>query len=137
MSVTITGRYLGKKSVELTHGPSKTTLLTDAPKDNLGEGMTFAPTDLVASAEGACMLTIMVNVAERDGYDLTGSHFSVDKVMSPNPPRRISLLKVVFHLPKSLSDDARVKLERAAMKCPVHHSLHPDVQQDISFNYDI
>jgi putative redox protein len=50
MSVEVTGKYLGAKKVELVHGPSGEVLITEAPKDNGGEGKSFSPTDLVAAA---------------------------------------------------------------------------------------
>ena len=50
-------------------GPSSTTLLTDAPVDNHGQGESFSPTDLCATASGTCMLTIMGLYAGRHGID--------------------------------------------------------------------
>jgi putative redox protein len=136
MSVVVTGRYLGNKKVELWHEPSGVTISTDAPKDNQGEGTRFSPTDLVGASLGSCMLTIISLVAERDGLDLTGMHVRVEKTMSANP-RRISHLPVEIHMPKTLSPEVRGKLERAALGCPVHHSLHPDIDSPVSFFYDV
>lgn len=136
MTVTITGRYLGNKKVELIHEPSGATLITDAPKDNLGDGSKFSPTDLVAAALGSCIITTIAIVAERDGIDVTNSHMSVTKHMSTSP-RRIGELPVTLHLPKSLTVEQRAKLERTARTCPVHHSLHGDIKADITFTYDV
>ena len=137
MSVSMNGKFLGKKLVEVTHGPSGTVITTDAPKDNQGEGSAFSPTDLVAAALGTCILTIMANVCERSAWDLSGAHFSLEKEMSPNPPRRIASIPITFHLPRALSEEARAKLERSAKSCPVHHSLHPDIQVQITYLYDL
>ena len=136
MAVSIEGRYLGNKNVELTHGPSGTIIKTAAPVDNNGDGSSFSPTDLASSSLAACMMTIMGIIAERDGIDLSGANFSLEKHMGTEP-RRISRIPISFHLPKSLTEDERKKLERAAMTCPVHHSLHPEIEAEISFNYDL
>ena len=135
MSVTITGKYLGDKRVEMEHGPSKTVLVTDAPKDNAGLGRAFSPTDLVAAALGSCVLTTMALVAERNGIDLKGSYFEVVKEMSESP-RKIGRLPLDIHLPKEIAEHDRARLERAGLSCPVHHSLHPEVRVEMRFLFD-
>jgi putative redox protein len=136
MSISISGRYLGSKKVELIHGPTGALIGTDAPKDNQGEGSRFSPTDLLAGALGSCMLTLIAIVGERDGVNLEGMHVHVEKTMGTNP-RRVSHLPVSIHLPKTIAEDQRAKLERAALTCPVHHSLHPDIQSPVTFHYDV
>ena len=136
MGVVMTGRYTGGKFVELKHEPSGTVITTDAPKDNGGEGTAFSPTDLVGAALGSCVLTTMVLVAERNGVSLTGAHFRVEKIMGTDP-RRIAQLVLKVHLPLSLSELDRQKLERAGAGCPVHKSLHPETQMVIEFVYDV
>lgn len=137
MSTSIYGKYLGDKQVELLHEQSGAMVVTDAPLDNQGLGRSFSATDLVAAALGSCILTIAGIVAERNTYDISGSYFRIEKHMSRDMPRRILSMPVVFHLPASLSAEARQKIERAAQSCPVHHSLHPDVQREIRFEYDV
>lgn len=134
MSVAISGKYVGNKRLELTHVPSGAQITTDAPKDNQGLGTTFSPTDLVASGLAACMLTTIAIVADRDGINIDDSSFHTEKHMSDNP-RRIGKLPVVISLPAHLTEEQRAKLERVAMKCPVHHSLHPDIEVQVSFRY--
>ena len=109
--------------------------MTDAPPDNNGLGRSFSPTDLVATALGTCMMTIMGIVAERSGIDLTGSTVVATKEMASAPARRIARLAVVFNLPDHVPADDRLRLEAAARKCPVHHSLHPDVVCEFTFNW--
>ncbi|MCA9686859.1 MAG: OsmC family protein [Myxococcales bacterium] len=133
--IEISGRYLGDLRVEVAHGPTGATIRTVAPVDNNGDGSTFSPSDLCASSLGACMTTIMGIVAARDQIDLTSLRFRVEKHMSQEGPRRIARLPVEFHMPAGLSPDQRVKLERAALTCPVHRSLSSDIDIPVHFVY--
>jgi putative redox protein len=135
MAVEITGRYTGHLNTEMSHGPSGVVLRTAAPVDNQGDGSSFSPTDLVAAALASCMVTTMAIVAERDGIDLTGVTFRVEKHMA-SEPRRIAKLPVTIHMPASLAPAERAKLERAAHTCPVHRSLIVEVEKDVHFVYD-
>jgi len=134
MSVSMSGRYSGHLKVQLTHEPSGCQIHTAAPLDNNGDGSSFSPTDLVAAALGACMLTIVAMVAERDGISTEGLSFTVEKHMQSNP-RRIGSLPVHVHMPAGLTPAQRAKLERAALTCPVHHSLLPEIEKVITFHY--
>lgn len=136
MAVTISGRYEGNTQVRLTHDDSGVLITTAAPKDNGGDGSSFSPTDLVAGAFGSCMVTIMGLMAQREGISLEGTWFTVEKHMSQSP-RRIGHLPVAIHLPKGLTPEQRLKLERGAHTCPVHHSLHPDIKIEVAFLYDV
>ena len=137
MSVMIKGVYKGKKRVELTHEQSGTAIITDAPLDNNGEGGSFSPTDLCASSLASCILTTMAIKAElSEMADFSSAHFTCEKVMESNP-RRISLIKVSLHLPKSLDERSRKVLEAVGNACPVHHSLSDAVQKEIEYLYDV
>ncbi|MCS7316044.1 MAG: OsmC family protein [Bryobacterales bacterium] len=136
MGVVIEGRYLGRKKIRLVHEPSGAELLTDAPRDNYGEASSFSPTDLVAGALGACMMTIIGILAEREGLDVSGMHMRVEKHMQPEP-RRIARLELVLHLPAALSAEDRRRLESAARSCPVSRCLHPDIAVEHRFLYDV
>jgi len=127
--------YQGELRCQATHGPSGTTLLTDAPADNQGKAESFSPTDLVAVALGSCMLTIMGIVARRHAWDLTGTTVRVEKHMVTAPVRRIGRLPVEITVPVHLTDEQRQMLERAARTCPVHHSLHPDIEAPVTFHW--
>lgn len=133
--VNIQLEYQGELHCKATHGPSGTELNTDAPKDNQGRGESFSPTDLVATALGACMLTIIGIAARTRNIDISGATASVEKEMTAAPPRRIDRLTVKIHVPHAPSLAVREKLERAAHACPVHKSLHPDVHTHIEFNW--
>ena len=86
--------YQGQLHCEATHAPSGATLETDAPKDNHGKGESFSPTDLVATALGSCMLTVMGITARMLDIDLTGARVQVEKEMVASPIRRIGKLTV-------------------------------------------
>ncbi len=133
--VEINIEYTGDLHCKLTHGPSKMQIATDAPKDNEGKGQAFSPTDLVAGALGACMLTIMGIVAKRRGIDIAGAKAHVTKEMTSEPPRRISRLPVEITLPAFLTPQQRQIFESAALTCPVHKSLHPEIDSPIHFQY--
>lgn len=133
---TVTGKYLGGLRVEARHEQSGTTLITDAPVDNNGQGRSFSPTDLCAMSLGACAMTIMGIFAQSHGLDIEGASFAVTKAMSTTPPRRIAKIEVVFTFPdKGYTDKDKKSLERAAMTCPVHQSLGPEVEQVITFTW--
>jgi uncharacterized OsmC-like protein len=131
--VRITTMYEGGLRCEATHGPSGTTLLTDAPVDNHGKGESFSPTDLMATALGACMMTIMGIVAERHGIDLAGMRAETLKEMTAEPPRRIASLRTRLTVPLPPDHAKRALLEQAALTCPVHKSLHPEIDAAIEF----
>jgi uncharacterized OsmC-like protein len=133
--VEITARYEGALRCSAQHGPSKATLLTDAPVDNHGKGEAFSPTDLVAAALPACMMTILGIYGERHGLDLAGMHARTEKVMTKEGPRRIASLRTVLSIPLAADHPQRQALENAAHTCPVHKSLHPDISAPIEFVY--
>jgi putative redox protein len=133
--VRIDVAYQGGLRCQATHGPSGQTLITDAPVDNHGKGESFSPTDLVATALGTCIATIMGIVAERDKIDLTGLRITVQKEMSAEPPRRIARLITRIEMPEGLTEQQRAKLEKTAHTCPVHQTLQGKVDMPVEFVY--
>ncbi len=131
---TVETVYLGQLRAEATHLQSGTKIVTDAPVDNHGKGESFSPTDMVATALGSCMLTIMGIAAESRGIDIAGTKLSITKIMAADP-RRIGEIKIEFHFPAEYDDKFKRILENAAETCPVAKSLHPDLKQTITFNY--
>ena len=125
--------YQGALRTIATHGPSTTQLVTDAPVDNHGKGESFSPTDLVATALGTCMLTVMGIFAQRHSIDLTGATVTVAKEMTAVPVRRIASLSVEVRFPLPGDHPQREALERTALTCPVLESLHPDVEKPVRF----
>jgi len=126
--------YLGDLRTSSIHLQSGSEIISDAPLDNNGKGEAFSPTDTVANALASCMLTVMGIKARDMGVSLTGSVAEVTKSIQAEP-RRISGIKVVFTMKSDADDKAKTILERTALTCPVHQSLHPDIVKDVTFNW--
>lgn len=133
--VTISATYVGNKKCALTH-PEGAKIGTDAPKDIGGDASAFSPTDLVASALASCILTTVAMYAERHGLDITGASATTQKHMSvPPAARRIAKLPTVVTLPARVPAEMRERLEKVGHSCPVHASLHPEVDAPIEYRY--
>ena len=135
VSISIT--YTGDLHCEAVHGPSGSLIQTDAPIDNQGKGEAFSPTDLLATSLATCVLTTMAIVAGRIGVNLEGATAHAEKIMSTDMPRRVASLPLIISIPVTPSDAERTKLEHAAHACPVHHSLHPEIDKTITFNWGV
>ena len=120
--------YEGNLHCKATHTPSGNTLVTDAPLDNNGLGQAFSPTDLLATALGSCMATVIGILAKRKEIAVEGMSVTVRKFMSDDQPRRIKRLELDIHIPLPSSHPECKLLESAARGCPVHHSIHPDIE---------
>jgi len=127
--------YQGQLHCLATHGPSGASITTDAPVDNMGKGEFFSPTDLVGTALGTCIMTIMGIVAQRNNISLEGMTATVVKEMISQPARRIGKLTLTIDVPTRVSQEDRQRLENAAHTCPVKRSLHPDVEVQINFKW--
>lgn len=127
--------YQGELRTLATHVYSGTQIFTDAPLDNHGKAEGFSPTDLVATALGCCMMTIMGIEANKEQIRLEGTAIAIRKIMAANP-RRISGVEVTFSIPAgTLTEEQKKVLENAALNCPVAKSIHPGIRQDVVFNY--
>ena len=126
--------YKNNLRTEAQHIASGQKIITDAPLDNNGKGEAFSPTDLVATALASCMITIMAIAAEKNGINISETSASVKKIMGTNP-RTISDVVVEITMSKDLALKDRKRLEKAALACPVHKSLHPDMNKEITFSY--
>ncbi len=136
--MTSTVVYEGGLRTKCEHLRSGSEIETDAPVDNNGKGERFSPSDLVATALGSCMLTIMgIRAAEMD-VDLTGVKIEIEKLMRTDP-RRIGGLNLTFHFPDSLTvtERQRTILQKAAETCPVINSIHPDIEVNTNFNWKV
>ena len=124
--------YLGDLRTSAIHLQSGTEILSDAPLDNNGKGAAFSPTDMLATSLGSCMMTIMAIKAKDLNVDLTGSTVGVVKAMQTEP-RRIGKIGIEMNMNATVSDKEKIILERGAMNCPVHLSLNPAIEKEISF----
>lgn len=120
--------YEGELHCNALHLPSGNRLVTDAPVDNNGRGEAFSPTDLVATALGACMATVIGIVARRKEIPVEGMKIAVRKFMSEDLPRRIARLELDLDMPLPGDHPDRALLESTARGCPVHQSIHPDIE---------
>lgn len=125
--------YQGQLHCQVLHTPSGAVLETDAPKDNMGKGEYFSPTDLLAAALGSCVLTLIGIAAGKLNIDVVGTHVTVEKKMITSPIRRIGTLGVNVIFSKFVEENHRPILEQAALTCPVHKSLHPDIAIPMEF----
>lgn len=133
--VEISVKYAGNKKCDLVHSEG-VTLRTDAPKDIGGDASAFSPTDLVAAGLASCILTTIAMFAERHNLSVAGASAKVEKHMSAPPaPRRIARLPVKVTLPSSVPAEMRERLEKVGYACPVHATLHPDVDAPIEYQY--
>lgn len=134
-TIMATVEYVGDLRTKATHLKSGDVITTDAPTDNQGKGEAFSPTDLVSAALSSCMMTIMGQVAAREGVNMNGLKTDVVKVMTASP-RKIAEIKITFSHPDFKATDVqKQKLENAARTCPVALSLSESLKQTITFNW--
>jgi putative redox protein len=137
--VNLDVKYEGDLRCSAVHGPSASQLVTDAPVDNHGRGEAFSPTDLVGTALGSCLLTVMGIAARARQLELKGTSVHVVKDMTSERPRRISRLTVKVTFPSEVSrqvdEAARRELETIAEHCPVRLSLSDGVDCPMTFDW--
>jgi uncharacterized OsmC-like protein len=127
--------YLGELRTESIHLNSSSKIITDAPTDNQGKGEAFSPTDLIATALGSCMLTIIGIKARDTNIDLGNTTIDITKIMSSNP-RKISEVVVEFNFKgKTFSEKEKKIIENTAKTCPVALSLDKNINQTLIFNF--
>ncbi len=119
----------------MTHVRSGSVIITDAPVDNKGRGEYFSPTDLVASALGSCIFTIMGIAAREHGFSIDGSSCAITKVMA-DKPRKIAEIRIEFDFTSSIyTDKQKTILEHCVKTCPVALSLNESVNQNITLRF--
>jgi len=132
---TVKTTYLGDLRTENIHVQSGSKIITDAPTDNRGRGEAFSPTDLLATALGNCIMTIMGMKAMDNGIDIVGTEIGITKIMA-NDPRRVSEVILEFKFPKKgYSDWEKQQIESVVGTSPVPLSVHSQLKQTIRFNW--
>lgn len=125
-------KYLGNLRTEILHVRSGCIITTDAPVDNKGKGENFSPTDLVASALGSCIFTIMGIAAREHNFMIDGSTCKITKIMTDNP-RKIGEIKIEFDFTaNSYTEKQKKILDYCVKTCPVALSLHESVNQNVT-----
>tara|TARA_Y100001960_G_scaffold319165_1_gene390109 strand:- start:225 stop:641 length:417 start_codon:yes stop_codon:yes gene_type:complete len=126
--------YIGDLRTKAEHLKSGVVWNTDAPVDNMGKGESFSPTDMLATALGSCMLTIMGIKANQHNLDIKNTKVEVRKKMGENP-RMISKIELKIIFANDIEIKYRKLLERAAHQCPVSKSIHPNIDESVEFIY--
>lgn len=127
--------YQGSLRCSCTHLQSATVIETDAPTDNRGKGERFSPTDLLCVSLATCMVTTMGIRASDMQVNLDGTKLSVTKFMLSNP-RRIGKIGIELQLPEGISSENQSILQKIGDNCPVMKSIHPDIELEISYQWD-
>ena len=80
-------------------------------------------------------LIMGIAAAQKYQVDITGAFVTVEKIMSTTPPRRVAELEIQIEVPHHFTPEIQAGLEKAALSCPVHESLHPEIKQNIRFTW--
>lgn len=120
-------------TMEVRHDQAGVSLKTTPPKDNGGDGSQFSPTDLLVTAYGTCMCTLIALTAKRLGLIVAATRFQLEKVMSSDLPRRVAAIRGWVELETSCGENDFILLVQAAKSCPVALSVHPDMKVEIEF----
>ena len=126
--------YLGNLRTKAVHKRSGEVIITDAPIDNEGRGEAFSPTDLLSTSLANCMLTLMGITASKNKFTFHGGVAAIEKHML-GQPRRVGKITVEVNVSGAYDHRQKRLLENAAVNCPVAKSLHPDILQEVTFNY--
>ena len=123
--------YQGNFRTSATHLDSGNNIITDAPKDNNGNGEAFSPTDLLSTSLASCMLTIAAMKGRSLGVELRGVQVEIQKKMAASP-RKVAEIVLKFDwngLDQTLESSVMDQLKEAALNCPVALSLDPSVKK--------
>ncbi|MFT7343762.1 MAG: putative redox protein [Lentimonas sp.] len=132
---TVKIEYNGELRTTCTHLQSGQQIITDAPKDNKGKGEAFSPTDLVATAYGSCMLTIIGIYCQNNGLNFSKADVGVKKVMGTDP-RRVACLEIRLDLSgNDWSEIEQKKVIAAAKACPVAKSVSETMEVKLNFEF--
>ncbi len=132
---TATLNYLGNLKCELKHEQSGITILTSAPVDNNGDGSSFSPTDMLASAYMSCMVTIIGIYCDQNKLPFSRCVGSVNKIMESGP-RRVVQLEIELDLESNnWTSEQQARIIKAAEACPVAKSVSDTMIININYRF--
>jgi len=128
--------YEGELRTKAEHLSSGNNIITDAPIDNNGKGECFSPTDLLATALGSCMLTIIGIYSKKNNINIKGTTAEVTKIMGEDP-RCVKTIKIILDFTKiGISEKTQKIFNKLAMNCPVALSLDKNIAQEVSLKFN-
>lgn len=92
-----------------------------------GEDSAPTPFDIFVGSLGMCMLLFATLYVERHGLSTEGLALDIEFEMARNP-NRLGKVHGILHVPGADLGQRREALLRAALACPVHHSLREDTE---------
>ncbi len=133
-AVEVTETGVGTFQQSVTAGPHH--LIADEPVDVGGLDTGPSPYDLLLASLGACTTMTLRMYADRKGLALSGvsvrlQHSKIhasDCASCETSEGRIDRIDKVITLEGDLDDVQRARLLEIADKCPVHRTLHSEVQ---------
>lgn len=127
--------YTGNLRTRAVHTRSQEVIITDAPVDNKGKGEFFSPTDMLSSALGSCIFTIMGIAAEEHNFSIDGATCSVTKIMTDNP-RAVGEIRIEYDFTgREYTEKQRKILEYCVKTCPVSRSLKAELFQNVTLRF--
>jgi putative redox protein len=118
----------------VTHAAQGATVTTDAPAGHGGEGLTFAPTDLLDAALATCTGANISAKAKLLGLDASGMTLGASHVMADGP-RRIGSIELDIVVPFSADERQKKSLVAVAKACPVRNTLRAETQIKLTFHW--
>lgn len=132
---TVQTKYTGELRTLAKHTNSGTEIFTDAPLDNQGKGEFFSPTDLLATALGSCMFTIMGIAATTHKFSIEGATLKTTKIMGVEPRRVIEIILEFDFSNREYSEKEKKIIDYCTKNCPVGFSIHPEIRQKTILNF--
>ena len=115
---------IGRDRYRTILASSSNSILADEPTDKGGEDLGFSPTEILASALGACTCITLRMYADRKNWDLDSIEVSV--TFTRDPEKNESDMKREITLIGALKEEERQRLLQIANQCPIHKTLsHP------------
>lgn len=95
----------------------------------------FSAIDLCATGLASCILNILEGYARVRNMNVAGMHATVTTSIDEQPFRIRRILVDIFMPDGRFSPKDRIAMPRAIRTCPIHKSLHPDIEQIFSFHW--